>query len=190
MLRRTLRLGLIAAALTIAAGACPAAAVFSFSEVGADVIGVLSGSLDTTGMNFLPSTVSGVGIRPSDATLFSGPGGQGSLSWPDGLSPAPAFGVGASFISATSSSGDIFVIFQDHLALPANYIAGTLLTGSLTFGNHSFASLGITPGAYVYGLPNDTVTLRFGVAAAVPEPATLGIAGLALAALVLTRRTR
>ena len=86
---------------------------------------------------------------------------------------------------ATSTTGNVFLVTGDDLALPEGYVSGSPLSGTLTFASATFASLGITPGSYVYSLPNDTVTVKFGTA---PEPGTLALLGLGLAGLVATRK--
>ena len=48
--------------------------------------------------------------------------------------------------------------------MPQGYISGAALSDSMTFNNATFASLGVTPGTYVWtwgtGLPNQNFTLH------------------------------
>ena len=48
--------------------------------------------------------------------------------------------------------------------MPQGYVSGGALSDSMTFNNATFASLGVTPGTYVWtwgtGLPNQNFTLH------------------------------
>jgi hypothetical protein len=52
------------------------------------------------------------------------------------------------------------------LVVPLNYVSGAALSDSMIFNNATFASLGVTPGTYVWtwrtGLPNQNFTLIIG----------------------------
>ena len=52
------------------------------------------------------------------------------------------------------------------LFVPQGYVSGAALSDSMTFNNATFASLGVTPGTYVWtwgtGLPNQNFTLMIG----------------------------
>jgi len=79
--------------------------------------------------------------------------------------------------------------------VPQGYVSGNALTDSMTFNNATLASLGVTPGTYVWswgsGLANQDFTLQIG---AVPDDGStvslLGCAllGCALLGLVALRR--
>ena len=53
---------------------------------------------------------------------------------------------------ANTGSGDFVGIFvlNGNLAVPQGYVSGTALSDSMTFNNATFASLGVTPGPYVW----------------------------------------
>ena len=79
-----------------------------------------------------------------------------------------------------TGSGDPFGIIgtQTQLYVPRNYISGSFLDGSMSFVGQTFASLGVTPGTYVWTWGDatsfnggDSFTLRIGDAK-IPEPAT------------------
>lgn len=164
------------------AGSAQAAVLFSFEETGGDVVGTLSGSLDLEGATpFGPSPIPLDVIRPN-AGFVSVSGGAGARYAI--LGPA-IFGTGSAVFGV--GDGDAFSVnggFQA-ISVPDGY-GGGQLNSTLTFAGTTLALLGITPGEYVYSLPNDTVTLRFN-AAVIPLPATLplllGALGLGLAAL-------
>lgn len=60
-------------------------------------------------------------------------------------------------------------------------MSGAPLSGSSTFANQTLASLGVTPGSYVWtwgsGANADSPTLNI-IAPAVPEPSSLVLAGM------------
>lgn len=78
---------------------------------------------------------------------------------------------------SSSSSGTSFGINGSgfgtpYLFVPDGYSGGPIVDTATWLGQ-SFSSLGITPGTYVYLLPNDTLTVNIGGAlGGVPEPAT------------------
>jgi len=73
------------------------------------------------------------------------------------------------------------------------YVSGNPLSDTSTYNNATFASLGVTPGTYVWtwgtGTHADSFTLQIGPAA-VPEPASLTVLALGLAGLGMALRTR
>lgn len=74
--------------------------------------------------------------------------------------------------------------------MPADYTSGDPLADAATFVNATFASLGATPGVYVWNLRSggvtiDTFTLQVG---AVPEPASGLLLSLPIAAALFLRR--
>jgi hypothetical protein len=87
------------------------------------------------------------------------------------------------------------------LDVPAGYISGTALSGSATFADQTLASLGLTPGTYVYkwnssaagaALEDDSLTVH--ISGGIPEPSTralmaLGFAGLGVAGWRSRRRS-
>jgi len=85
-----------------------------------------------------------------------------------------SFGSGDVFF-ANTGSGDIVGISNGRfpfLLVPQGYVPGAALSDSMTFNNATFASLGVTPGTYVWtwgtGLPNENFTLVIG-GAGVPD---------------------
>jgi hypothetical protein len=111
----------------------------------------------------------------------------------------PEFGSGRAVHLADSGSGDMVGIsIQDYFPIfqvPAGYVSGNLLSDTSTYANQTFASLGLTPGTYVYdwGTGNQSFTLIIGASAGpspVPEPASAALLGVALAGLLLAGTMR
>jgi hypothetical protein len=106
------------------------------------------------------------------------------------LSGPSNFGSGGP-ATASSGTGDLFGVTVNlrelNLILPTGYSSGSTLSGTSTYAGSTFASLGMTPGTYVWtwgsGANADSFTLRIVSAAAVPEPSTLASGLVAVCAL-------
>ena len=114
-----------------------------------------------------------------------------------GVSRPASFGSGA-LTGTNNSSGDRFGAdtADSFLFVPPGYVSGTALSDSATFEGQTFATLGVTPGIYVYdwGSGDHTDTLTIVIGGEVPEPSTwammlLGFAGLVLAGYRAARKT-
>jgi protein with PEP-CTERM/exosortase system signal len=77
--------------------------------------------------------------------------------------------------------------------VPSGYISGTALSDSSTYDNATFASLGVTPGTYVWswgtGLPNQNFTLIISGAEVPDGGSTVSLLGFGLLGLAALRRT-
>ncbi len=160
--------------------------IFSFEQVGSDLVGTASGSLDLTGANLIGSTPSyGPYLGAEFGQVIATPGqfdnGLTGAAY-DATGPAS---FGTAFANGTATGG-VFEVSSNDVVVPMDY-AGGAITNTLTIPNASLASLGITPGDYVYTITGsgDTVTLHF---AAVPEPASLGMFVLGCLGLLVRRR--
>ena len=179
--------------MTSLAGTADAGFVIDVSQVGSNVVATGSGSLDLTGLSFLFSGVDSSGVNPSSAVIVVGPSVVTSVDVYSGATGPISFG-GGSFTHASSGSGDLVGIegiFGD-IVVPEGYSSGTSLSGSATFDNTTIAGLGLTPGIYTYtwgsGGPDASFTVNV-----VPEPSTLAMAGMAVAARLIAawrRRAR
>jgi hypothetical protein len=191
LLSRLVSPGLAALAMLVllapaAANATPY--VVKLKQQGTDVVAIGSGEFDLTGLNSLGLDDTVVGISPNVGFLgaVAPRAGIYTVMTYTGLTgPATNFGSGG--IAFASSAHGIFAgiyISSDFygvpvIYLPIDYNSGTPLAGSLTWNNASFASLGVTPGAYVWTWgtgAEQSYTLRI----AVPEPATLAMFGFGL----------
>jgi hypothetical protein len=185
------------AALT---GSAHAGLMITALESGSDVVFSYSGSIDLTGA---PGPVGGRGaafINAGAPALSFQSFSSGQADFYSLPSPPPAFpGFGSGGPSAPSSTtGDILRLSgasnPHELTLPAGYTSNTALSGSMTFLGQSFASLGLTPGVYVWDLtfidgPAQDATIRIG-SAEVPAPGTFALLGLGLGGLRALRQKR
>lgn len=190
-----MRLAILTLAAMVGVASAPdtasSAVVLSFVEDGAGVVGTLSGSLNLEGAISAGTVFAGAAILwPSVGVVQIGPGlglyDAYQLSpvagWGSGDATLAHFSSGSQFGLRTNFSGAVVTVAQ-------GYLSGSPLSGSITFLGRTFSALGVTPGTYVYNLPNDTITVSF---SAIPLPATLPLlaAGLGLLSLPIVRRRR
>lgn len=161
-----------------------AAVIVSFQDSGSDVVATASGSLDLTGLTF--QITAPISPQVSGAAFFAlGP--TAFVAVYSGVTGPASFG-SALDTTANSGSGDAFgVLFNTgELLVPESYVSGAALSSSAQWNGESVASLGLTPGTYIYALPDDSITVQIG--SSVPEPATLWMLGLGCAVLLAARR--
>jgi hypothetical protein len=155
---KTKLLGLIAACAllgsTVAANASPY--VVTLEEVGSNVVATGSGAIDLTGLESLIQTTADSSISPCFADIYTGATPTfgnvtvyaGSPSSP--LSGPSSFGNGL-FDRANSGTGDMVGLESPNaLYLPTNYTSDSALSDGALYDNATFASLGVTPGTYVW----------------------------------------
>lgn len=182
-------LGFIATVVGLAI-ASPASAAYTitFQQAAADVVSTGNGSLNISALTFGSSFPGGSFLNSSVAATVVGIGFKTVYSNIVGPS---SFGSGLSRL-ADSQSGNYVGVFGSVgvLSLPTDYISGSGLgISTATYNNSTIASLGLTPGSYVYswglGDTADTLTVQINDAGAVPEPATwammlLGFGGIGM----------
>ncbi len=179
---------------------------FQFAEVGGNVVGTASGSVNrsafgpgnSTGVlpqvsvygggyaDLMLGTTSPTCSYYNVLTLISGTGspwGSNSSSFnADTQSGLPVF------IGGDGITPSIYFGFDDA------YVSGASISASNTWNSKTLAVLGLNTGTWKfgYGSAGDTVTLEIGGSGgAVPEPgewAAMGILGAGLAGLVLRKR--
>lgn len=168
-----------------------AAYVATLDEIGPNVFATGSGSFNLTALTLFGSgTAPSSFIGPSPASLVLS---SGNTTTYRNISGPTSFGSGASFSQANSATGNV-VGFQitsvGSLFVPAGYVSGTALgTSTATWNNATFASLGVTPGTYVWtwgsGANADSFTLQI-----VPEPATWLLLGIGATVFAASQRRR
>jgi hypothetical protein len=183
--------------LPVVCGQAKASAAIDITQVGGDVVATASGAIDLTGLTHIGSGfLVGAVVWPSFAVV-SGGASYADIDSYGGVSGPTSFGPGGRTL-ANGGSGDPFGLDASYaipyLSVPKGYMSGSPLSGSSTFDGQTLASLGLTPGTYVYtwGAPADDGSLT--VKIAIPEPATwamilLGFAGLGFAGYRAARKS-
>lgn len=186
---RVLVLGAAFAAVMASASPPPAQAAFiaTMKEVAGGVIMTGAGSIKLDGLTPLgPDRNTGLILPKFSVVSFAPPTGGDTDSY-IGINPPPPFGPGDATL-ASSLIGKIIVFdTTSHFFVERGYASGDPLAATETFDGATFASLGVTPGTYVWtwgaGDTADTFTLQI-----VPEPATALLLGLPVGAIMLSRR--
>jgi hypothetical protein len=193
--KRLLRLTLFAIATTSLFCVRPAQAyTVRLHQVGSNVVATGSGPINLTGLTFLGSVQDSdvAAIVPNPALIFTASVGLVNIDVYHGLLTGPTnFGSGLGALADTGSGDFVGInVFGGNLFVPQGYVSGSALSDSMTFNNATFASLGATPGTYIWtwgaGLPNQNFTLIIG---AVPDGgSTVSLLGFALLSLAALRR--
>jgi PEP-CTERM motif len=164
-------------------------------EDGPNVLAAGSGTLDLTdlaGGHGLDGPIHGF-VDPALSSFAIGSPEAIATAYDFTTPPPDGFGPG-SFTSASSGTGDPVGAEVGFLFVPLSYVSGARLSGTSTYLGQSFASLGVTPGTYIWtwgsGEHADSFTLDVGgvIPPPVPEPSTwammlIGFAGLGYAAI-------
>jgi hypothetical protein len=183
------------AALALAAGQAQAAYVINAVESGGNVVMTGSGSLDLSATT--PSVTSLALISSTNPSIAVVAIGTGLSDLYFVTLPGLLFGPGASTLASSATGGFLGIsAVSGLLVVPAGYQSDTPLgTSTATFTGATFASLGMTPGSYVFSWGDrtantfDTFTLNIIASpTGVPAPAALSLLGLGLAGLLLARR--
>jgi PEP-CTERM motif len=183
-----------AAALGLAAvgGPAEASVVIDVSEVGGNVVTTGSGTIDLAGLSFFEFAPPGQArMVPALADMIVG-SAPDSQTYTGATGPA-SFGTGG-LAYASSASGDIIAVEAGIIEVPFGYVSGTALSGAATYDGQTFASLGLTPGTYVYAWGSGPTADSLTVKIAIPEPATramilLGFAALGVAGFHAARKS-
>jgi len=193
------------AALLLGAGLsvlpAQAAYVVTLTQQGPNVLTVGNGTIDTTNLTFLGLGETGTpGMSPPRAEINFGPSAPLNADFYTGFTGPGNFGSGGTSL-ADSASGDAVTIAgtalfpppANFLGVPKGYVSGSPLSDMTAYDNQTFASLGVTPGSYIWtwgsGAHADSFTLDIG-AAAVPEPSSLLVLAMVLAGLLRMRASR
>jgi len=160
-----------------------AAVTVNFVESGGNVVATANGTINTAGLTLsgtITSTggfVRGTGLTINPTEAFSvGSAGVNDVYQNSFTSSSLPFSAGSVF-SASSSTGTSFgyaSFFNGVLYVPQGYVSNAPISGSSTWGGHTFASLGLIPGTYVVtwgsGGNADSLTVNVGAAADTTNP--------------------
>jgi PEP-CTERM motif len=169
-------------------------------QQGNDVVATGSGTLNLASLSIIPGTFSSdPSMQPKIGLLFIGEPADAFISGYTGVTGPTGFGNGNLDISANGGTGDLVGIDETTpfglraIIVPEGYVSGSALFESSTWNNQSFSSLGVTPGNYEWtwgsGADADSFTLDI-ESNVVPEPPSLLLFGVGLAALTLWRTSR
>jgi hypothetical protein len=183
------------ACVATSAGPAQAAYIVTFSQHGPDVVASGSGTIDVDGLTFITSGFTTPEIAPTFATEATGAAGAvDEYSGASGPSPPIGWGPGV-FTSATMGTGDLVGIQKligepGFVFVPMGYASGAPLSDMATYAGQSFATLGLTPGVYLYTFGSGATADTFTVNIAVPEPASLTLLGTVIGLGLVARRRR
>ena len=177
-------------------GGAQAAYTVTVSQVGPNVVANGSGTIDMTGLVNGGIAVMPAQIRPVDARLRTG--GVGPVNGYSGVVGPASFGTGFSAFPTTSSNDPVEIYGQTGIvAVPAGYIAGSLLNSTSTWNATTIAGLGLTPGTYTWVWAGDSFTVNIlapTAAASIPTLSEWGLIGmsvlLSMFGIAYTRRRR
>jgi hypothetical protein len=190
-----LSIGLCALLISTAAASATPYTV-TLEEEGTSVVAVGSGDIDISGLSIgAPTFGFNPAINPSTGFLYTGSAASpySEFQYYLGMSGPSSFGTGGT-TDASSGTGSIIGLYGyfGDLVLPYGYTSETPISVSATYDNATFASLGVTPGTYVWTWgtgPDQSFTLEIG---ATPLPAALPLfaTGLGVMSLLGWRRKR
>jgi hypothetical protein len=164
----------------------------TLEQVGANVVANGSGAFNLTGLTFtFSSSLGAANITPIIARIITGTANANADIYTGFTGPA-SFGSGGT-VFADAGSGDGFgFVAANSIGVPQGYVSNTALSSSATWNNRTFATLGVTPGTYVWswgtGLPNQNFTLQIGAAGVPDGGSTVSLLGCALLGLAALRR--
>lgn len=171
---------IVGLALGVAAAACSlgaqAAYTITMQQVGPDVVATGSGSFSLAGLTPTLVGVGGGAVIPSNGLAGVGPVAPlpGVQMYAAPMSGPASFGIGAASIANSGTGAGVGINRAvSAFGVPIGYVANTPLgTSTATWTGQTLASLGITPGTYVWtwgaGPTADSFTL---IVNAAPAPA-------------------
>jgi hypothetical protein len=166
----------------------------TLQEVGSSVVATGSGAFNLTGLTFNSTSTGNFGpfISGSLGLIRTGAYGFQGVDQFTGFTGPTSVGSG-NVVTANTGSGGLVGINGSNgfMFVPQGYASGTALSDSMTFNNRSFATLGVTPGTYVWTWgtgANQNFTLQIGPAGVPDVGSTLSLLSFALLGVAVLRR--
>jgi hypothetical protein len=164
----------------------------TIEQVGPNVVATGTGAINLAGLSFFnPGSVGTASVWPVTGRISMSSMSGGNADTYIGFTGPSSFG-GGDVALANFSSGDVFAFDLDAMFLPSGYVSGNPLSDMAIYFTATFASLGLTPGTYVWtwgtGLENQNVTLQIGPAGVPDGGTTVSLLGCALLGLAALRR--
>jgi hypothetical protein len=186
--------GILALVSLLGLGITQSARAYSVTleQVGSNVVATGSGAINLTGLTFASPGAAIPVIIAVSGVIQTGPFNT-SVDLYTGFTGPTSFGSGG-FVVPSTSSGDFVGISGSSglILVPQGYVSGAALSDSSTYNNATLASLGVTPGSYVWrwgtGLENQNFTLIIGGVGVPDGGSTLSLLGFASLGLVALRR--
>jgi VPDSG-CTERM motif len=169
----------------------------TLEQVGSNVVATGSGAFNLTGLTFQNNfNDAPPQIQANFSLLITGPGGANQSQYV-GFTGPTNFGSGDLVMADTGSGDGVGIVgsgSNTFLIVPQGYISGTALSSSATWNNTTLASLGVTPGIYVWiwgegaGQNFDLEIGSLGVPGVPDGGSTVSLLGVALLGLAAVRR--
>lgn len=183
------------AALGFLMSLCPSAhatLLFTIQQSGSDVVETATGTVNLAALAGLGVTI--LGPQMVGAQAITVVGNSAVTKTFSGITGPASFGPGSTNVPGTTGGGYLLGINgnQGSLYVPNSYLSGSALSGTATYSNTTLATLGLTPGLYLYtwgsGASADSATVD--IVASTPEPGSLWttFAGFLLLAAVIRAR--
>jgi hypothetical protein len=184
-------LALTAVAVTSLSPVQPAQAFTeTIEQVGFNVVANGSGAFNLTGLSFFAAVTGSSSMTANIGAVVNG--GGANMDAYSGFAGPTSFGSGSVFFASLFSGDAVGIGGGEGLILvPQGYISGAALSDSMTFDGATFASLGLTPGTYIWSWgdgANQNFTLIIGGAGVPDGGTTVSLLGCALVGLAGLRR--
>ena len=165
---RILSVGIVVCAVAAIASSAQAEVTVTATEVGGDVVFEGSGSLNLDAWTFARNVADFPKIQPNNSIVVVGPTDDSGDFYQSAsnFSDPGAFGTG--FMTTARRGSGALLGFRDSgdLIVPTGYVSGDPLSGSATYVEETFESLGMTVGTYTWtwgtGQPGESFTLVIG----------------------------
>ena len=155
----------------LVAGWANAAATITFNQVGNDVQAQISGNINLSGLTFNGTGNFSSEVIPSIAVILIGESTNNISVDSYTILPGGPASFGPGNFQSNPNSGTSNIIFGvgsgTQLYVTSGFTGG-VVSGTSTWNNSSFVSLGLTPGAYTYSWGVDSLTVQIGP----PSPPT------------------